>query len=203
MNEFWEDSFRQKQAMWGFEPAQSAIWARDLFVANTLKEILIPGFGYGRNAAIFRDAGMAVSGIEISATAIDIAKAHFNNQFKIINGSVTDMPFEDKLYDGIFCFGLAYLLNATDRKKFISDCFNQLQPGGYMIFSVISTNASTYGQGHNLSKDRYEIIKGVKIFFYSNNSIKREFGRYGLTDIIDIYEPNSKQPFLIAQCRKY
>jgi len=202
MIEFWEESFQQKQAMWGFEPAQSTVWARDLFVVNGLKEVLIPGFGYGRNAALFRDSGMNVTGIEISATAIEIAKAHFGNEFKIFQGSVTDMPFDDKLYDGIFCFGLAYLLKAADRRKLISDCYKQLKPGGFMVFSVISTQATTYGQGRYLSKDRYEIFKGVRIYFYTPVAVRQEFGRYGLTDIIDMYEPHSKQPFLIAKCMK-
>lgn len=201
MIEFWEESFQQKQTMWGFEPALSALWARDLFVANNLKDILIPGFGYGRNAAVFRDTGMSVAGIEISDTAIEIAKAHYGNVFRIFHGSVTDMPFEDKLYDGIFCFGLAYLLKAADRRKLISDCYKQLKPGGFMVFSVISTEATTYGQGRHLSKDRYEIINGVKIFFYSPESVRQEFGRYGLSDVVEIYEVNHKQPFLIALCQ--
>lgn len=36
------------------------------------------------------------------------------------------MPFDNKLYDGIYCYGLIYLLDEDERKKFIQDCFNQL-----------------------------------------------------------------------------
>lgn len=32
MSEFWESNFREKQTMWGFEPADSAIMALDLFL---------------------------------------------------------------------------------------------------------------------------------------------------------------------------
>jgi len=60
--------------MWGFEPAKSAVLAKDFFVEHKVKNILIPGIGYGCNAKVFMDNGMSVTGIEISQTAIDLAK---------------------------------------------------------------------------------------------------------------------------------
>ena len=63
MTEFWESNFAEKKEVWGFEPAQSAILAKVLFVEKSIKNILIPGIGYGRNAQVFREAGIAVTGI--------------------------------------------------------------------------------------------------------------------------------------------
>ena len=53
MTEFLEASFIEKQTMWGFEPAYSAIIAADYFIERNLKDILLPGIGYGRNAKVF------------------------------------------------------------------------------------------------------------------------------------------------------
>ena len=53
MKEFWDAAFEKEKTNWGFEPADSAIIARDLFLKNNLKKILIPGVGYGRNAMAF------------------------------------------------------------------------------------------------------------------------------------------------------
>lgn len=58
------------------------------------KKILIPGFGYGRNAKTFIDNGCDVTGIEISKTAIDLAKEHLKGNYKLYHGSVADMPFD-------------------------------------------------------------------------------------------------------------
>jgi hypothetical protein len=74
MTEFWESSFKEKQTMWGFEPADSAITTLKLFKKYGLNKILIAGFDYGRNARIFTDNGIKVTGIEISETAIGLAK---------------------------------------------------------------------------------------------------------------------------------
>lgn len=132
MTEFWETSFIEKQTMWGFEPTDSAIVVKDFFLERNVKDILIPGIGYGRNAKVFTDNGIDVTGIEISQTAIDLARQN-GLDINIFHGSVTAMPFDNKLYDGIFCYALIHLLNKHEREKFIKDCYNQLKPNGYMI----------------------------------------------------------------------
>ena len=199
MTEFWEEAFKDKQEMWGFEPAKSAVLTKDFFVEHKIKSVLIPGIGYGRNAQIFRDNGMTVTGIEISQTAIDLAQKHFGNDLTIYHGSVTEMPFDDKLYDGIFCYGLIYLLDKDERKKLIKDCFNQLTENGFMIFTAITKDAQTYGKGTLISKDRFEMFGGVRIFFYDKETIDEEFENAGLFEVTEVTE---NYPFYLIRCRK-
>jgi SAM-dependent methyltransferase len=207
-NEFWELNYVEKQTMWGFEPANSAIATKDFFMKEKIADILIPGIGYGRNARIFLDNGIHVTGIEISKTAIALAKVR-NNNIPIYHGSVTDMPFDNKIYDGIYCYALIHLLNKRERQKFIKDCYTQLKPNGWMIFSTISKNDSMYGKGKPLSESRFLMASGAKLFFYDSESIKREFGKYGLTDFLEMDEPvkylenNPSMKFTIVKCQKY
>lgn len=112
MNKYWESKFREIDTMWGDDPADSAIQASDFFKTNGIQNVLIPGVGYGRNAKIFIDKGIKVTGIEISESAISLSKQ--NLDFLIHHGSVTEMPFDNSVYDGIFCYALIHLLN----KKF-------------------------------------------------------------------------------------
>ncbi len=58
-----------------------------------------------------------------------------------------------------------------------------------MIFTVVSKKASMYGNGKQLSKDRFEIRNGLRVFFYDTGSIKREFDKYGLVEFSEIDEP--------------
>jgi len=189
MTEFWESSFRDKQEMWGFEPADSAIAIVDLFRKNGLTKILIPGFGYGRNAQLFNDNGFDVTGIEISETAIDLAKKNYGDHLKIYHGSVSAMPFDNEIYDGIFCYALIHLLSVKDRAKLIEDCYDQLRPDGYMVFIAISKSDIQYGDGNEISKDTFETRHGVTLFFYDSDSIKKEFGKFGLIESKEINEP--------------
>jgi len=208
MTEFWEASFRDKQAMWGFEPADAAITAAELFLDNGLKKILIPGFGYGRNAKVFTDKGFEVTGIEISETAIELARKHYGEHVKVYHGGVNDMPFDTEVYDGIFCYALIHLLDQKDRMKLIDDCYRQLAPDGFMVFVAVSKSTDRYGEGTALGNDRFETKHGVKLFFYDSQSVEKEFGPYGLIEAIEINEPaknmenKPSQTFWQITCQK-
>jgi|SRR5690554_659117 len=199
MTEFWEESFKDKQEMWGFEPAKSTVLINDFFVEHNVKNVLIPGIGYGRNAKIFRDSGMTVTGIEISKTAIELARKHFGNDLPIYHGSVTEMPFDNKLYDGIYCYALIHLLNKKEREKLIRDCYNQLADNGLMVFTTVTKEAEIYGRGMRVDKDRFELFGGVKMFFYDKEAIQEEFGNAGL---FEVEEVDDVYPFYLIKCRK-
>ncbi|PMC40238.1 SAM-dependent methyltransferase [Bacillus sp. UMB0899] len=205
--EFWESSFIDKQTMWGFEPTDSAILTNEFFLEKKIKDILIPGIGYGRNAKVFIENGIDVTGIEISKTAINLARQSGIDS-RIFHGSVNDMPFDNKLYDGIFSHALIHLLNKQDREKFIKDCYHQLKPNGYMVFTTVSKKAPMFGKGKQLDKDYFEIMAGVKMYFYDSDSIKQDFGNYGLVELSEIDEPNKNMKdkpsinFLMVICKK-
>jgi SAM-dependent methyltransferase len=208
MTEFWEANFRDKQEMWGWEPADSAVLTLELFKKQGLNKILVPGFGYGRNAKVFTDNGFEVTGIEISESAIDIAKKQLSNSIKIYRGSVSSMPFDSNLYDGIFCYALLHLLSAEQRLKFIDDCYNQLKPDGYMVFVSISKFDFRFGQGKEISKDTFETRHGLNLFFYDPDSIELEFRNHGLINAEVINEPTKNlgdkpsQGFWYIICQK-
>jgi len=193
--------------MWKFEPSDSATVAIELFKSNKINKILMPGFGYGRNAKLFCDKGFSVTGIELSHSAIVLAKTNGIN-CKTHHGSVTSMPFDNELYEGIFCYALIHLLNKPERRKFLESCWNQLKVGGIMFFLVASKQMSMYGSGKYLSKDRYEISEGVKVYFYDSESVAKEFADFGIVEFKDIEEPvkfmDAQEPIKLIQviCRK-
>jgi SAM-dependent methyltransferase len=205
MTEIWEAAFTEKQLLWGREPTRSAILAKDEFIRMGVRDVLIPGVGYGRNAKVFLEHGMSVTGIEISETAIALARSQLCLDIPIHHGSVANMPFDSRTYDGVFCYGLLYLLDADARTKLIRDCCEQLAIGGSMIFTVISKDAPMYGQGPRLGDDWYEIHPGMKMYFYDAESVERQFGAYGLVEFFKVDEPlhNGRSfPFIHVVCRK-
>lgn len=179
-----------------------------LFEQNELHKILIPGFGYGRNAEVFIENGYEVTGIEISETATELAKKHFGKDIKIHHGSVSFMPFDTELYDGIYSYALLHLLNETERKKFVQDCYTQLKSGGYMIFVSLAKSDFRYGKGEEVMRDTFEMPYGVTLFFYDTDSITVDFTAYGLVESIEITEPekstnkDTEQRFWYIVCKK-
>lgn len=199
MTEFWEENFKEKQGMWGFEPSKSTVLTKDFFLKKSVKSVLIPGIGYGRNAQPFIENGIGVSGIEISKTAIELAKKHYGTKMTLFHGSVTEMPFGDKKYDGIFCYALIHLLDGKERKKLIQDCYYQLTENGFMVFTAITKDAPNFGKGEPVGKDRYEFHKGAKIFYYDRESVRTEFNDFGLFEISEV---NENQPMYLIKCKK-
>lgn len=199
MTEFWEKNFSEKKEMWGLQAANCALKAAELFASLNFKNVLIPGIGYGRNAAPFLDYGMQVTGIEISQTAIELAQERFGDLIGIHHGSVSDMPFDDKTYDGIFCHALIHLLGENERGSLIANCYQHLEPGGSMIFTAITKQSPTFGKGDLIGPDRYEQFGGVQIFFYDEDSIKREFMVHGLNQIDTVTD---NFPFHFIHCEK-
>lgn len=199
MTTFWEAAFQEHQEMWGGDPAPSALITKDIFLAEGIRTVLIPGVGYGRNARPFLEACMAVTGIEISETAIALARNHFGDSLNIRQGSVTDMPLDAVVYDGIFCYALIHLLDKEERLKFLKDCYAQLSDNGLMVFTAVTKGAPMYGTGTPAGKDRFELYGGVRLFFYDAGSIEEEFDAFGLFSVTEIQE---NFPFYLIQCRK-
>lgn len=68
-----------------------------------------------------------------------------------------------------------------------------------MFFTAIAKDAPTFGKGKLISKDRYEQFGGVSIFFYDEESIRNEFGEYGVFEVIKVVE---NYPFHLIKCQK-
>ena len=203
--ELWEAMFADRQMLWGAEPSRSAVFAAQWFAEAGAREILIPGVGYGRNALPFLRHGMAVTGIEISATAIELARTQMRLEIAIHHGSVCDMPFDGRAYDGVFSFALLHLLDAAGRAKLLADCHRQLAGGGAMIFTVVSKRAPMFERGTKLGEDWYEVHPGVQMFFYDASSIAREFAAYGALELLEIDEAMSGAgtfPFINIVCKR-
>lgn len=77
-----------------------------------------------------------------------------------------------------------------------------------MVFTVISKNSFNYGMGIEVRKDTFEIGKGGQLFFYDLSTVKEEFGTFGVTDIVEIEEPNNRGSvgpgfkFFLVKCYK-
>ena len=207
MTEYWESRYKNEGAMWKSEPSDSAILALTLFKAENINNILIPGIGYGRNARLFLENGFVVTGIEISLSAIEMAQREMPD-CTIHHGSVTRMPFDGQTYDGIFCYALIHLLSLRERHKFLLSCCKQLKNNGLMIFVVASKKSEMFGRGKSLGVDRFELEKGLKVFFYDNESVIKEFSDFGIIRNHEIDEPvkfmEGQQPvkLIFVVCRK-
>ena len=174
MNNFWEERFREEGRIWGDTPSRTAEYAIDLFRKAGVHDVLVPGSGYGRNAEAFARTGFEVTGIELSETAVALAK-QTSPDIRYHQGSVLDMPFDDSVYDGIYCFNVLHLFRKHERAAFLQRCREQLGEGGVIFFAVFSNKEPSLGTGRQIEENTFESKPGREVHYYSEDDLRSEF----------------------------
>jgi SAM-dependent methyltransferase len=183
--EYWNNRFSIKGKIWGEQPSKSALYALEQFKNYDIKKILIPGAGYGRHTRFFSDNDYEVTGIENSKIGLEIAR-EFDPKSNFILGSILDMPFNDEIYDAIFCYNTLHLLLKDDRIKFIQKCCDQLKDDGLVFFVVFSEKEESYGKGNQIEENTYETKPYRPAHYFTEEDILNHFNKFSVieTDII-------------------
>ena len=85
----------------------------------------------------FLRAGARYTGIDLSPTAIDLARRRLeleNGAADLVHGSITDLPFPDASFDLVYSNGVIHHLAETQRA--ITEFHRVLRPGGTVIVMV-------------------------------------------------------------------
>lgn len=94
------------------------------------KSILDAGCAKGRFSKAMADMGAKISGIDPSEEFIATAKQNVvNAEFEV--ASVTNLPFDNDCFDGVFC--LEVLEHVPDTERAICEMVRVLKPGGKII----------------------------------------------------------------------
>jgi hypothetical protein len=76
------------------------------------------------------------------------------------------MPIDVLFYGGIFDYAIIQLLKQPERRRFISNCYQEPAPSVCILFTVISTKAWMFGKGKMLCKKRFQIDEELNTFSY-------------------------------------
>ncbi|OMD39085.1 class I SAM-dependent methyltransferase [Paenibacillus odorifer] len=172
MSEYWNRRFAQEGMSWGSEPSPTAMEAKTLFRKNNVRSVLVPGAGYGRNTKVFSNEFETI-GIELSGAALGLA-VEWDPACFFISGSVLDCNLETKV-DAIYCYDLLHLFLYEDRRRLVSNCLDQLHPGGLLYFTSFSDEDPNYGCGACLEPATYEYKEGKYAHFFSEADLKQHF----------------------------
>jgi SAM-dependent methyltransferase len=99
--------------------------------------VLEVGCGAGVDLARFARGGAIVTGVDLAPTAIELARANFEQQgltgeFQVANGEA--LPFADASFDLVFAHGVVQY--TADPQRLVDECRRVLKPGGQAIFQV-------------------------------------------------------------------
>jgi ubiquinone/menaquinone biosynthesis C-methylase UbiE len=102
---------------------------------RTLLEV---GCGIGTDLVRFARGGALVTGVDLSTTAIELAKQNFAlhgesaQELRVADGEA--LPFPDASFDVVYAHGVVQY--TADAPQLIRECHRVLKPGGEAIFMV-------------------------------------------------------------------
>jgi len=97
--------------------------------------------GAGTNTIYLAEKGFEVTGIDISPTALDFAKAKaakakVNIDFSVQN--FVELPFKDEMFDFVFDMGCFHHVQIADRHRFIPGIHRVLKSRGVYMLTCFS-----------------------------------------------------------------
>jgi SAM-dependent methyltransferase len=101
------------------------------------KRVLDVGCGAGTDLVRFAKGGAMVSGVDISASAIALARQNFSQQGLEADLREADgehLPYDDGAFDLVFAHGVVQY--TPDARTLVEECRRVLKPGGEAIFQV-------------------------------------------------------------------
>jgi SAM-dependent methyltransferase len=98
------------------------------------KRVLDVGCGAGTDLVRFARAGAIVSGVDLSAAAVDLARANVAQQgleADIREADAAHLPYPDGTFDLVFAHGVVQY--SADPAGVVGECWRVLKPGGEAI----------------------------------------------------------------------
>jgi SAM-dependent methyltransferase len=99
------------------------------------RDVLEAGCGIGTDAVQFVRSGARYTGVDFSPTALELARRrHELAAARLVQGSITELPFADASFDLVYSNGVIHHLPQTRRA--IAEFHRVLRPGGTAIVMV-------------------------------------------------------------------
>ena len=101
------------------------------------RRVIEVGCGAGVDLARFARGGADVTGVDLASSAIDLARANFEQQglrgeFRVADGE--QLPFPDGSFDLVYAHGVVQY--TANPQRLVDECRRVLKPGGEAMFQV-------------------------------------------------------------------
>ncbi|HWR59922.1 MAG TPA: class I SAM-dependent methyltransferase [Thermodesulfovibrionales bacterium] len=153
---------------------------RDLVDSGKIKpcKVIELGCGAGNYVIYLATKGFDSTGVDIAASAIDIAKksaAEKGVKCKFITADVLgDMTEINELYDLAYDWEVLHHIFPEDREKYISNVYRLLKPGGKYLSVCFSEASLQFG-----GKGKYRTTPlGTVLYFSSEDEMRSLFSPF-------------------------
>ncbi|MGH7579767.1 MAG: class I SAM-dependent methyltransferase [Gemmatimonadales bacterium] len=170
----WTQAYERGMTMW--QPQESIV----VFAARFLKRredlrrwtvkrqatrVLDLGCGNGSNARFFAQQGYEAHGIDISSSAIELARTWFADEGlagDLRVGSCLELPYDDGFFDVVVSHGVLDHLSPEDGLRTMGEVRRVLRPGGLCFLTLVAVNDCEYGKGDPAGRHTFVVTDGYE-----------------------------------------
>ena len=88
------------------------------------------------------------------------------------------MPFNNDIYDAIYCYNTLHLFLKNDRFDFLKKCYSQLKNEGFVFFTVFSEKEKSFAKGMKIEENTFESKLGRPTHYFSQKDLLEHFKNY-------------------------
>ncbi|ABN07573.1 Methyltransferase type 11 [Methanocorpusculum labreanum Z] len=157
--------------------ARGSLWAGASYLLPEIPEnalILETGCGNGKT---LRSLGQNAVGIDISSAAVQLAGS------SALVGDVRSLPFNDSVFDIIFCWHVLGHLSFSERKTAAEEMLRVLKPEGVLYFKDFSRNDFRYGKGTEIEPSSFLRGDGIVTHYFEPEELISLFGPSDLSTV--------------------
>ena len=181
----WEDNYAEGTPHWAIDMNPS-LFAQEFveeLKENKLSKLLEVGCGNGRDSIFFSRAGMNVTAIDVSPSAVELAQGNADKEnitnIRFMVANVEELPFADNEFESLFTLSV---IHSTNLQKTIPQIARVVRKGGLVFIYLYADTEYVSGKVENhitvddfttlLHDNEFEIMD-----FYSEQ--EDEFDEYG------------------------
>lgn len=191
--DIWENEYKNPKLVTGYNKPQSFFLKFLKFLKKELKlnlselTVLDLGSGTGRNANYLAEKKAQVFGVEISQTAIDLAKKRSKDGLsaKYLKQSIGDKyPFEDNFFDLIIDVTSSNSLSEEEREIYISEVNRVLKKDGIFFVRALCKDGDKNAKfllKNNPSKEKDTYVMpgtGITERVFSKEDLIETYSKY-------------------------
>ena len=205
--QLWEESFEEQIARGAYNTAPVEALVRN--VAYYLRarhspaeqrtlHFLEMGVGAGPNLVWLAEKGIRVSGVDIAANALALARrsleraGHADRVGELVESSVTRTPFPDATFDGVIESCVFQHLDRGDRLAAFAEVRRLLKKGGLFVGNMLAEGHTTFQQkkAEQLVDDpgSLYLADGTSKFHLTNIGLAHFFSSAELAELLAGFE---------------
>lgn len=177
----WEKDYKMRGELW-----------RGPFLSFSFQDflpggakVLELGCGDGKTLSSLVSCGFKATGIDISPSALKLARKKVGRKAKLVVGDVCSLPFRSNFFDAVVAVHVLGHLTAKERKKAVVEIKRVLCSGGLLFFEGFSRSDFRFGAGVEVERNTFRRANNVWYHYFSVAEAKRLFSGFKVVELCE------------------